>query len=585
MELLHIPFLKSRGIRSSERILTISLEIKPAVIALYREEATPKLLRIPMESSKPPRILIVEDSEGQALHLRHLLEMEGWEVVRASTAESALEELNRRLPDLIIVDYYLPGMQGDELCRKVRMNVDTRGIPILMLTVEDASGNESAGLDSGADDYVAKSVGSEILLLRVRALLRNSDGRSTVLPPQEPHFRPARLLAMDGSSEYLESLAEALSGEGYELIQAASAKAGLEWIARDPFDCVMVDLVLPDMDGIELCRRIQEMARALDRPMIVILLTASETEEDITRGLEAGADDFVGKSTDTTVLIARIRALLRRKFFQEENRRIREQALRSELEVSEARAARELAETRAVLVDELERKNQELETFSYSVSHDLRAPLRSIDGFSNALFEDYAGTLDATGLHYLGHVRAAAKRMGELIDDLLQLSKVGRADLRRGQMDLSALARIVAAELQRVNPNRRVQVSIADGVMVDADYRLLQVVLENLLGNAWKFTNPIAAAVIEFGVAQQGGVPTYFVRDNGAGFDMACAGKLFTPFQRLHPEAKFPGSGIGLATVRRIVERHGGRVWAESELERGATFLWTLPTVRVGRLT
>jgi DNA-binding response OmpR family regulator len=546
------------------------------MIALYRQE---------MESKQAPQILIVEDSEAQALHLRHLLEKEGWEVVRAATAEIALEELNRHLPALIVADYHLPGMQGDELCRKVRMNVETRGIPILMLTAEESSGSESAGLDSGADDYLAKSVGSEILMLRVRALLRNSEGRPPVQSPQEPYFRPARLLAIDDSPAYLAGLAEALSGEGYELIQAASAKAALEWIARAPFDCVMVDLALPDMDGIEVCRRIQEMARAMDRSTIVILLTASETEEDITRGLEAGADDFVGKSTDTAVLKARIRALLRRKFFQEENRRIREQALRSELEVSEARAARELAETRAILVDELERKNQELEAFSYSVSHDLRAPLRRIDGFSKALLEDYAGALDETGVHYLGHVRAGAKRMGELIDDLLQLSKVGRADLWRGQVDLSALARIVAAELQRANPDRRVQVSIAEGVMVDADCRLLQVVLENLLGNAWKFTTRAAAAAIEFGVTERGGVPTYFVRDNGAGFDMASAGKLFTPFQRLHSEAKFPGSGIGLATVRRIVERHGGRIWAESELERGATFLWTLPTVRPGRLS
>jgi two-component system NtrC family sensor kinase len=304
----------------------------------------------------------------------------------------------------------------------------------------------------------------------------------------------------------------------------------------------------------------------------------------MTRGLEAGADDFVGKSSDMAVLKARIRALLRRKFFQEENRRIREQLLRSEMEAAEARAARELSETRAVLVDELERKNKELEAFSYSVSHDLRAPLRSIDGFSKALLEDYSGKLDVKGQHYLDRVRTGAKRMGELIDDLLKLSKVGRAALRRGRVDLSALARTVATELQSANPGRRVRVLIPDGVVADADDRLLQVVLENLLGNAWKFTTAVAEAIIEFGSSLQGGVPTYFVRDNGAGFDMTHAGKLFTPFQRLHSEARFPGTGIGLATVHRIVDRHGGRIWAESAVERGATFLWTLPTQRSGSL-
>jgi light-regulated signal transduction histidine kinase (bacteriophytochrome) len=315
------------------------------------------------------------------------------------------------------------------------------------------------------------------------------------------------------------------------------------------------------------------------------MLTSSETKEDMTRGLEAGADDFVGKSSDMAVLKARIRALLRRKFFQEENRRIREQLLRTELEASEARAARELSETRAVLADELERKNKELEAFSYSVSHDLRAPLRSIDGFSKALLEDYAGQLDATGQRYLDRVRTGAQRMGELIDDLLKLSKVGRAELQRRRVDLSGLARKVATELQNATPGRQVQVLIPDGVVADADYRLLQVVLENLLGNAWKFTTSVAEAIIEFGVSARDGVPTYFVRDNGAGFDMADAGRLFTPFQRLHPEAKFPGSGIGLATVHRIVDRHGGRVWAESAVERGATFLWTLPVQRPGILS
>ncbi|MEP7352589.1 MAG: response regulator [Acidobacteriota bacterium] len=522
-----------------------------------------------------PRILIVEDSNTQALQLRFLLEEEGWEVVHALTAESALEELNRCSPALIIVDYHLPDIRGDELCRHVRINTVTRGIPILMLTADEAFGSEPAGLDSGADDYVSKAVPSDVLILRVRSLLRTASLRTQGLSAAEGNFRRARLLAIDDSPTYLQGLVDALVREGYEVTSAASGREGLSLIAKQPFDCVVVDLVMPDLDGIEVCRQIQEITE--DRSMAVIMLTARETKEDMARGLEAGADDFVGKSSDTTVLKARIRALLRRKFFQEENRRIREELLQKEMEATEARAARIIAETRAVLVEELERKNRELETFSYSVSHDLRAPLRSIDGFSSALVEDYSNVLDAKGLDYLHRVRAATQRMGELIDDILQLSRVGRADLRRLPVDLSAIVRTVANTLQQADPHRHVQFLIPDGVVVDADRRLLQAVLENLLGNAWKFTANTTDPRIEFGVAKQDGILTYFVQDNGAGFNMAYVKKLFAPFQRLHSETAFPGTGIGLATVQRIIDRHGGRVWAHGTVDVGATFFWTLP--------
>jgi DNA-binding response OmpR family regulator len=527
------------------------------------------------------QILIVEDSETQALRLRCLLEEEGWEVVRASTGEAALEQLNQRFPSLIIADYHLPGIRGDELCRRVRMNIATRDIPVMILTAEEAEGSEPAGLDSGADDYVCKSIAPDILLLRVRALLRNSGLRSSTPSPGESHFRRAMILAIDDSPTYLECLAEALSAEGYEVTKASSGQEGMERLTQKAFDCVMVDLVMPQMDGIEVCHRINQMERTIDHPMVVVMLTACESKEDMTRGLEAGADDFVGKSNDMAVLKARVRALLRRKFFQEENRRIREQLLRQEIDATEARAARDFAETRAVLVEELERKNKELEAFSYSVSHDLRAPLRTIDGFSRALLEEYGEKLDTTGQHYLNRVRVAAQRMGELIDDLLQLSRVGRAELQREPVDLSVLACTIAADLQRSAPERRVEMLIADGVMAEVDRGLMQVVLENLLGNAWKFTAAAADVIIQFGVSQRDGACTYFVRDNGAGFDMSYAGRLFTPFQRLHSNAEFPGTGIGLATVHRIVERHGGRVWAEGIVGQGATFLWTLPTAGV----
>ena len=225
---------------------------------------------------------------------------------------------------------------------------------------------------------------------------------------------------------------------------------------------------------------------------------------------------------------------------------------------------------------QVEAANKELESFSYSVSHDLRAPLRSMDGFSLALLEDCADKLDAKGKDYLRRVRDATQRMARLIDDLLNLARVTREGMRQERVDLSALARSISADLKKTQPNRKVTFAIADGVVVNGDTHLLRVALENLLGNAWKFTSKRPRTKIEFGVARQNGTSAYFVRDDGAGFDMTYAGKLFGAFQRLHSNQEFEGTGIGLATVKRVIRRHGGHVWAESAMGKGATFYFTL---------
>ena len=225
---------------------------------------------------------------------------------------------------------------------------------------------------------------------------------------------------------------------------------------------------------------------------------------------------------------------------------------------------------------ELEATNKELEAFSYSVSHDLRAPLRTIDGFSRAVLEDYAQVLDDEGRSYLNRVRAATQQMAQLIDDLLKLSRVTRTEMHRDDVDLSAMARDIAATLQRTQPERQAQITIDKDMIVRGDTRLLNVVLTNLLGNAWKFTEGKQDAEIRLGKMERDGKKIYFVRDNGAGFDMAYAHKLFGAFQRLHSDSEFKGSGIGLATVQRIIRRHGGQVWAEGEVGQGAGFYFTL---------
>ena len=225
---------------------------------------------------------------------------------------------------------------------------------------------------------------------------------------------------------------------------------------------------------------------------------------------------------------------------------------------------------------ELEDVNRELEAFSYSVSHDLRAPLRSINGFSQILLEDCAEQLDESGKDYLDRIQVSSQRMGQLIGDLLQLSRISRGEINREAVDLSDMARLIKGELLQAEPERQVEFVIAPGLTAHGDTHLLNVVLENLFRNAWKFTGPHQRALVEFGIEQLHEEPTFFVRDDGVGFDMNYADKLFVPFQRLHYQAEFAGTGIGLATVQRIIHRHGGRVWAEGAVEKGAAFYFTL---------
>jgi light-regulated signal transduction histidine kinase (bacteriophytochrome) len=243
-------------------------------------------------------------------------------------------------------------------------------------------------------------------------------------------------------------------------------------------------------------------------------------------------------------------------------------------------AESEAAQLRRRMADErvsLETLREELDSFSYAVSHDVRAPLRGIDGFSMALLEDHGNALDDDAKTALLRVRNAAQRMGELIDDLVMLSWVVRAELKRERgVDVRGTARKVADDLRRSDPERKVQFRIAAGIAADADRRLLRLALENLLGNAWKFTAGRGPAIIEFGQIRRDGMDAYFVRDNGVGFDMAFASQLFGAFRRLHTAEEFSGRGIGLATVQRIVSKHGGRIWVEAESGKGAAFYFTL---------
>jgi PAS domain S-box-containing protein len=249
---------------------------------------------------------------------------------------------------------------------------------------------------------------------------------------------------------------------------------------------------------------------------------------------------------------------------------------RKQAEIGLQNLNQDLEKRIAERTSQLESANKELEAFSYSVSHDLRSPLRSIDGFSQALLEDYSDKLDADGQNYLRRVRLATQRMGELIDDILNLSRVSRFDLKRKPVDLTLIARQIIQDLHDSQPNRTVEFVAPASIVVNADENMVKILLNNLLGNAWKFTERHPAARIELGESTERGKPAYFIRDDGAGFEMAYVDKLFGAFQRLHSNNDYQGSGIGLAIVKRIVHRHGGEVWAQGAVEKGATFFFML---------
>ncbi|HYM71928.1 MAG TPA: response regulator [Stellaceae bacterium] len=518
-------------------------------------------------------ILVIDDSVTFREALKDVLEGAGFRVLAAGSGEEGLRIAAAHRPSAIIVDGVLPGADGASVIRRIRLDAALRGTPCLLLTGSEEEGAEIRALDSGADAFVRKEEDTAVVLARLTATLRSAGNQPDRHAAASLHA-PKRILTVDDSETYLQAIAESLRGAGYEVVPARSGEEALELLAVQPVDCVLLDLLMPGIGGEEACRRIKAAPTIRDTP--IIMLTALEDREAMIRGLGAGADDYIAKSSDFAVLRARLLAQLRRKQFEDETRHIREALLHKELEAAEARAAREVAEARAALVEELEYKNNELEAFSYSVSHDLRAPLRSIHGFSQALLEDYGESLVPQAQGYLNRVCAAAQRMGELIDDLLQLSPVGRAPMQRQRVDLSATAQAIVGALRRSQPDRPVTAAIAAGVVADGDPGLLRALLENLLGNAWKFTAATETATIEFTATCDRGTTVYTVRDNGVGFDMAYAERLFAPFQRLHTEAEFPGTGIGLATVRRIVDRHGGRVWAEAAIGKGAAFFWTL---------
>jgi DNA-binding response OmpR family regulator len=520
-------------------------------------------------------VLVIDDSMTFRHALQAALEQADFRVIVSDSGEDGLQQASDRRPTAVVVDGQLPGIDGATVIRRIRLDAALRTLPCLLLTASEDRGAEVHALDAGADAFVRKDEDIALIIARLKAVLRSAGAQAgdAARARGATLLGPKKILAVDDSETYLQEVAEVLRTDGYEVVLARSGEDALALLAVQPVDCVLLDLMMPGIGGRETCRRVKNAPGIRDIP--VVMLTAVEDRAAMIAGLGAGADDYIAKSSDFDLLRARVQAQIRRKQFEDETRRIREQLLRAELEAIEARAARQMAEERTKLVAELEAKNEELESFSYSVAHDLRAPLRSIDGFGLALLEDYADKLDDDGKQYLAYVRESAQQMSQLIDDMLALSQVTRGDFERAAVDLAGIARAVGAELSRTAPDRQVDFHVAQRLDAEGDVRLLTIALENLLGNAWKYTGNRQRARIEVGVLD-GAPRTYFVRDDGAGFDMAYAGKLFGMFQRLHTRSEFEGTGIGLATVARVIRRHGGKIWADAAVGQGATFFFTL---------
>jgi signal transduction histidine kinase len=369
----------------------------------------------------------------------------------------------------------------------------------------------------------------------------SAEGEDTV--PETARER-SRVLVADDNADMRKYLLRIL-GTRWQVDVAEDGQAALSAARQRPPDLVLSDVMMPRLDGLGLLRALRSDPRTREIP--VVLLSARAGEESLLAGIETGADDYLVKPFSARELLARVQTHLG------------------------------MSRLRRQWAAELEAANRELDAFAHSVSHDLRSPLRAVIGFSDLVARDHAAALPDKGREFLGHVVSAARRMDQLIEDLLRFSRVGQQSLSRGPVDVGALVREVLGELRADHAGRNVEIVVGELPDAQADRGLLKQVWANLLSNAFKFTRHRERALVEVGSRDGSGERVYLVRDNGAGFDMRYAQRLFGVFQRMHLQEEFEGTGVGLSLARRIVERHGGRMWAEAAVNEGATFYFTLP--------
>ena len=568
-----------------------------------------ELLKIAAAPNRVYRMVVVEDSETQAYKLQLLLEEQGWQVSVAGAAEAALAALGDPLPDLILVDYNLPGMRGDEFCRRIRMNLNTRGIPLLIMTGSAPETAEIQSLDSGADAYIAKSENTEILLLRIRALLRKGSAQDAILNSPETGFRSASILIIDDSPTYLAALCQEMRSQGYQVKSAPNGTDGLKEMLKQHFDCVLVDLMMPYMSGTEVCRRITEMRSSLENVPAVILLTGTPNQEDMNRGLDAGADDFVSKSSDLAILRARIQALLRRRFFQEETRRIVEELKAKEMETLRALAGREAAEIRAAMAEKLVQANKDLQEANRKlketqaqliqnekmaslgqlvagIAHEINNPLAFVvnnlfvvESGVASLFpeiEPHLGEAFRKKLRKtqtcLEEMREGLDRVKELVLDLRTFSRLDEGEFKTLDV-VDTIDSVLLLLKHRMNNRIEVEKRYGPERMLYCYAGRLNQVLMNLISNAADAISGEGKIVIT--TSQTAEFFQISVRDTGGGIPEAIRSKIFDPFFTTKPVGQ--GTGLGLAISYGIVQDHGGSIEVQSEEGAGTAFIVKIP--------
>ncbi len=556
-----------------------------------------------------PHVMVIEDSPTQAMQLQMTLAHQGWTSTLCGDAETALGRLDGPLPDLVLVDFHLPRMSGDEFVRRVRMNMQTRELRVLMLTDSDTSETERRGFDSGADAYVPKSADTEILLSRANALLRRASP-SVVTHGTAPSFRRSRLLIVDDSPTYLYFLRTQLEHDGHEVVAVATGREVLEVIAHQTFDCVVVDLVMPEMSGTELCAQLDAIRRKDGRLFQMIILTARDSKDDMVRGLEAGADDFVSKAGDDEVLKTRIRALLRRKFLHEENLRITGEFRNKELELERTREEKRAAETRAALAEALERSNRELEAayrelqetqsqlvhsakmaslgeLVAGIAHEINNPLAFVASHLatvtrgvDTIAPEIEGQLSEAGVRILTKIRErlrsmnlGVERVADLIVKLRTFSRLDEAEIKAISIEESVEAVLTLLQ-HKLSERITIVKQYGDPRILSCYPGPLNQVIMNVLSNAVDAIEGQGTVTITTGRA--GPMVVISIADTGKGIPAAIRDRVFEPFFTTKPIGV--GTGLGLSISYGIVQRHKGQLLIQSEEGKGTEVTIKIPT-------